>query len=224
MMRIVLLGGGGHASDVLGVLEARNDAGGIDGAPIEVVGILDDNPVDPARFVGRGVDHLGPIAQLGSLAATHGATHYVLAAGWPASRHALHRALGPHELTAATLVHPTATVSHGVELGEGTVIMAGVHLSPMVRIGRHACCSNHAVAGHDAVVGDYAGLMPASVISGSTTIGEGCLVGANATVIEGRTLGAWAKVGAGAVAIADIEPGVTVVGVPARAVTPNASP
>jgi sugar O-acyltransferase (sialic acid O-acetyltransferase NeuD family) len=220
-MRIVLIGGGGHASDILGVIEDRNDAGGLDGEPIDVVGILDDDAPSPRRFAGRGVTHLGPLSALASV----DATHYVLAAGWPASRHALHQRISAsHRLAAATLVHPTATVGRGVSLGEGTVVMAGVHLSPMVTVGRHACLSNHAVVGHDAVIGDYAGLMPGAITSGDTVIGEGCLVGANATIIEGRTLGPWAKVGAGAVATADVAGDATVVGVPARPITPTAEP
>lgn len=221
MIRIVLLGGGGHASDVLGVVEDLQDAGGFT-APIEVVGFLDDGDVDLGRFAGREVTKLGTIDDLASV----DATHYVLAVGWPSTRHAIAArvAQARTDLVPATLVHPTATVGRGATVGEGTVVMAGVHLSPMVQVGRHACLSNHAVVGHDCIIGDFAGLMPGAVLSGNTQVGEGCLVGTNATLIEGLTLGAWSKLGAGAVAIADVEPSSVVVGVPARAVTPNAEP
>lgn len=224
-MRIVLVGGGGHASDVLGVIEDLNDAGGLDGSLISVAGILDDAEVDVTRFAGRSVHQVGALGDLAGI----DATHYVLAVGWPKSRRAIHDRLGlggPADAadgidpatgpTPATLVHPTATVGRGVTIGAGAVVMAGVHLSPMSSVGRHACLSNHAVLGHDSVVGDFAGLMPASVVSGGAVVGEGCLVGTNATVVEGISLGPWSTLGAGGVAVRDVEDGTVVVGVPAR--------
>ena len=215
MMRIVLIGGGGHASDVLGVIEDRNDAGGIDGQPITVVGILDDHEIDGSRFAGRSVARIGSVADLAAV----DASHYVLAVGWPKSRRAIFDLLPANGPAPASLVHPTATVGRGATIGEGTVVMAGVHLSPLATVGRHACLSNHAVVGHDAVVGDFAGLMPAAVISGGTNVGEGALVGTNATVIEGVALGAWSTLGAGSVALADVGAGVVAVGSPARPTT-----
>ena len=216
MKRIVLVGGGGHASDVLGVIEDLNDAGGLDGGLISVAGILDDSEIDGNRFAGRSVGQIGGLADLGGI----DATHYVLAVGWPRTRQTIHRRLGLDDPGSgpqpATLVHPRATVGHGVAIGAGSVVMAGVHLSPMSVVGRHACLSNHVVLGHDSVVGDFAGLMPVCVISGGATVGEGCLVGANATVLEGISLGSWATVGAGAVAVVDVDPDTVVVGAPAR--------
>lgn len=211
MIRLVILGGGGHASDVLGVAEAVIEAGGAAGE-LTVVGILDDGEVDGRRFVDRDARHLGPIERIGDV----DATHYVVAAGWPTSRRALQARVAGCGLEAATLVHPTATLGRGVVLGVGAVVMAGVHLSPMARVGDHACLSNHAVVGHDAVLGDFAGIMPAGVLSGDTVVGAGATIGANATVLEGRTVGAGAMVGAGAVVVHDVADGVTVVGVPAR--------
>ena len=216
MMRIVLVGGGGHASDVLGVIEDINDAGGLDGGPISVAGILDDIEIDGTRFAGRSVDQIGVVADLAGI----DASHYVLAVGWPKTRRTIHARLGLDAAAAgpqpATLVHPRATVGRGVIIGAGSVVMAGAHLSPMSGVGRHACVSNHAVLGHDSVVGDFAGLMPASVVSGGASVGEGCLLGTNATVLEGICLGSWSTVGAGAVAVADVDPDTVVVGAPAR--------
>jgi sugar O-acyltransferase (sialic acid O-acetyltransferase NeuD family) len=215
VIRLVVVGGGGHASDVLGVVEdiVRDRPSGQ--PEIEVVGIVADGEVDPRRFSHRGVHRVGSLEDLAGL----DATHFVLGVGWPASRRAVLEQLRPGDAQPCSLVHPTATVGAGVVLGHGVVVMAGVHLSPNVHVGDHACLSNHAVLGHDVVVGALAGIMPGAVVSGDVTIGDVALVGANATVLEGRRIGARARVGAGAVVVDDVPDGVTVVGVPARPVS-----
>ena len=96
------------------------------------------------------------------------------------------------------------------------MILAGVCISPLALIGRHAYISHGALIGHEARVEDYVSVMPGASVSGETVLGEGCLIGANATVLEKITIGAWAKIGAGAVITGHIPKNVTAMGVPAR--------
>ena len=60
------------------------------------------------------------------------------------------------------------------------------------------------------------------VVAGNVGIGEGCYIGAGATLIDKVSIGPWSTVGAGAVVIDDIPADVTAVGVPARIITQNA--
>lgn len=55
----------------------------------------------------------------------------------------------------------------------------------------------------------------------STTVERGASIGSGATILGGVRIGAGATVGAGAVVTADVEPGTTVVGNPARALPPR---
>lgn len=208
--RIVVVGGGGHASDVLGVIEDLQAAGGPSGQ-LEVVGLVHDGDIDASRFAGRGVSQVGQVDDLASL----DATAYVLAVEWPADRRALFERVAGSGLEPATLIHPTATVGAGVELGAGTVVFAGAHVSPMVHVGVHGSLSNLSVVGYGATLGDFVSVMPAGVVSGDTILGDGCTIGTNATVIEGVKVGDSVILGAGAVAVAYIPPGVTAIGVPA---------
>jgi len=204
---LVLVGGGGHASDVLQAIEAINAVH----ATFAVLGLLDDGAVDPRRFAGRDVAHLGPVAQLPQLDAV-----YVLAAGWPATRRALADRIGTQGTVAPPIVHPTADVGAGVELAPGCVVLSGAHLSPMVRLGPHGLVSYGATIGHDATFGAFASVLPNAAVSGDVTAGDDVLVGTGASVLQGIHLADRAQIGAGAAVVHDVAEGITVVGVPAR--------
>lgn len=208
--RMIIFGAGGHASDVLGVIEAIN----LRQPRFVLLGLVADDVPRPRRFEGRGAPHLGSLEEC--RAAVDAADEGVLAIGYPELRQRMWRQLPQTALTFPALVHPDATVETGVELGAGTVVLAGARLSPGSTCADHVSLARQVVVGHDVEVGPFCVLMPSATISGDVQIGEGVLVGTNATVLEGVTIGANAKVGAGAVVLHDVRPGSTVIGVPAR--------
>jgi len=69
---------------------------------------------------------------------------------------------------------------------------------------------------HDVVLGDHVTLSPGCRLTGGVSVGEGAFFGVGAVVGPRVTIGAGARVGAGAVVLHDVDPGVTVHGVPAR--------
>lgn len=209
-VRIVLVGGGGHASDVVGLIEDLREAD--QATAVELVGLVNDGAIDERRFEGRGVQQAGGIDDVASL----DATHYVIALEYPPDRQAAHERLAGSGLEPATLVHPSASIGAGVTIGAGTVVFAGARISPMVTVGAHCVVSNLSVLGYSAVLGDFVSVMPAGVVSGDTHLGDGCTIGTNATVIEGVSIGERTVLGAGAVAVAFVPPDVTAIGVPAR--------
>ena len=208
LTRLVLLGCGGHASDVLGIVETVNQR-----APtFDFVGLLDDDVgADMGRFEGRNAILLGGIDHLGELD-----TAWVAAVGWPATRRQLaHRALATGR-PAATLVSPLADIGPCVSIGAGSVVMGAARLSPRSRLGEHASVSYLAAIGHDTSIGDSTSVMPGAMVSGEVEVGSGVLIGTNATILEGLRIGDAASIGAGAVVLEDVAAGTTVVGVPAR--------
>jgi sugar O-acyltransferase (sialic acid O-acetyltransferase NeuD family) len=207
LLPLVLIGGGGHASDVLLAVEAVN----IVRPTYQVIGILDDHDVDPRRFAGRGVAHIGSVDDVVAVDAA-----YVLCLGWPWTRHAVARRIGERGHPAPSIVHPSADVGTGVELGPGSVVLGHAHLSPFVRLGAHALVSYIASIGHDTTFGDHASVMPNAAVSGGVTGGDRVLVGTGAAVREGVRLGDDARIGAGAAVVDDVAAGFTVIGVPAR--------
>ena len=70
-------------------------------------------------------------------------------------------------------------------------------------------------------IGDYSSFMPTCNISGEVRIGEAAYWGTGAKVINRKTVGNHAVIGAGAVVTENIPDNVTAVGVPARVIKRN---
>jgi sugar O-acyltransferase (sialic acid O-acetyltransferase NeuD family) len=207
LVPLVLIGGGGHASDVLQAVEAVNAVR----PTYQVLGILDDEDVDLRRFAGRGVDQIGPVDDVAHVDAA-----YVICLGWPWTRHAVARRIGERGQPAPPIIHPSADIGTGVELGPGSVVLGHAHLSAFVGLGAHAVVSYIASVGHDTTFGDHASVMPNAAVSGDVAGGHRVLVGTGAVVREGVRLGDDVRIGAGAVVVGDVADDLTVVGVPAR--------
>lgn len=210
---LVVLGAGGHAREVLDIVEALASAARGDGLdpPWELLGLAADGHADLDQIDRRGATFLGPIEEAVQLDA-----HYVIGIGASGVRRDLDRRLSEAGRSAATLVHPTAVIGADVVFEPGVVIAAGSHVTTNVRLGRHVHLNVGAVVSHDARVGDHTTISPGCLLNGNVTIGSEVFVGTGAVITPGRTIGEGAVLGAGAVVVHDIPAGVTAVGVPAR--------
>jgi sugar O-acyltransferase (sialic acid O-acetyltransferase NeuD family) len=209
--RLVVIGGGGFGREVLDVIDAVNFDHATTGfVPFEVVAVLDDGDPDPATLAPYGVE-VRPVDALDGMASDIG---YVIGIGSPEVRRKLDERFRGRPCP--TLVHPTATMARAVEIGEGSVICAGVRLTNNIALGRHVHLNLNATVGHDARLGDYVTVSPLVAVSGNVTLGDRVMVGTGVTINPGVTVGASAVVGSGAAVLRDVEPGATVVGVPAR--------
>jgi sugar O-acyltransferase (sialic acid O-acetyltransferase NeuD family) len=114
------------------------------------------------------------------------------------------------------VVHPSAVLAADAEVGAGALVGGLAFISTAVVVGRHAQVHYGATVGHDTVVGDGATVLPGANVAGAVELGRAATIGSGAVVLQGRHVGDGATVGAGAVVTADVPPGVTVAGVPAR--------
>lgn len=119
------------------------------------------------------------------------------------------------------LIHPISNISNRVQIGIGTVIMAGVSINSSVEIGQYAIINTNASIDHDCHLGDYTHVSPNVGLAGNVTVGEGTHIGIGAQVIQGITIGKWATIGAGAVVIRDVPDYAVVVGNPAKIIKYN---
>lgn len=101
-------------------------------------------------------------------------------------------------------------------LGRGVIICSGCIFTTGVCVEDYSYINLACTIGHDTRVGECCVINPGAHISGDVGIGDGVLIGSGAVILQGLTIGEGATVGAGAVVTKDVEPGITVVGVPAK--------
>ena len=144
----------------------------------------------------------------------------VCALGLPKSKKAVVEPLIAQGAEFLTFVHPSAVIGGNVELGTGTVICPGAVLTSDIRLGRFVTVNNCATIGHDAVVGNYTSLSCHADITGFCQVGEAVFFGSHGGMIPHTVVGDWAIVGAGSMIMTTVPPAATVLGVPAKQISP----
>lgn len=206
--RIVIVGTGGHAREIHELIEDINASA----LTWEIMGWLDSN----AAAHGTTVHDLPVLGDVDWLQANPDVYVTVAIGAPPVRRRVVERVRAIGHTRFATLIHPTALIGRRVEIGEGTVICAGVITSTDYRLGQHVLINRMATVAHDDDLHDFVTIAPSAVISGNVTIGEGTDLGTNATVNQGVEIGAWTIVGSGAVVTKSLPANCTAVGAPAK--------
>ncbi|MGR6899887.1 acetyltransferase [Glutamicibacter sp. BSL13] len=210
---IVVIGAGGFGRETLDVIEAINTASS--GAIWRIVGVADDAPaeIQLERIAARGYEYLGNMET--ALQRFTCAT-FTVGIGAPRARVKLATTFEDAGWKPATLVHPDAVVGTNSVIGEGSIVCGGVQLSTETTLCRYVHLNPGAVIGHDALLGEFVSVNPGAVVSGEVEICDRTLVGAGAVILQGLFVGSDTVIGASACVTRDLEPNVTVVGVPAR--------
>lgn len=207
-VRIVIIGGGGHARVVADIIDR--------GGRYHIAGYCD--PAGPRGGMAP-LEFRGDDVALAAIRA-EGVHAAFVALGDNAHRArlgALARRLGfdlPAIPCPSAVISPRATIGAGAMIGSGAIVNAGA------RIDEFAIVNTRASIDHDCRIGAAAHVAPGAILLGNVTVGPLALVGAGATIINHVELGAGATVGAGAVVAQSVGPGMTVAGVPARPVAP----
>jgi len=119
-------------------------------------------------------------------------------------------------------------------LSQITRFLTGIEIHPGARIGRRFFIDHGAglVIGETSEIGDDVLLYQGVVLGGTTsekkkrhpTVGNNVVIGAGAVALGAITIGDGARIGSGSVVVKSVPPGVTVVGIPGRAVEDHHKP
>ena len=117
-----------------------------------------------------------------------------------------------------TLIHPSAIIGNDVEIGLGTVVMAGTVINSSSRIGKACIINTSSSVDHDNLIGDFVHIAPGVRLAGTVKVGNGSWLGIGSVVSNNLSICSNCKIGAGAVVVKDIEESGTYIGVPTKRV------
>jgi len=207
MDEIVVIGGGGHAKVVIGVLRRAGR--------FRILGYFDR--IDNGPILGT--EYMGDDDRLASVVKMRNNVSALIAVGQVGlgkQRQEIFCRLSPLGLLFPSVVSLNAVVNEEVCLGAGVVVMDAAVVNCGTVIGNGAIINSNSTVEHDVHIGDWVHVAPGATISGRVTVGQCSMIGAGAVIIEGKNIVADCIVGAGTIVLDDIvEPG-TYVGCPAR--------
>jgi UDP-2-acetamido-3-amino-2,3-dideoxy-glucuronate N-acetyltransferase len=124
-----------------------------------------------------------------------------------------------------THVMPGATLGEGCNLGQNVVVSPGVRLGRNVKVQNNVSIYTGVTCDDDVFLGPSCVFTnvtnPRSAVNrrdqyATTHVGKGASIGANATIVCGHDIGAFAFIGAGAVVTKNVKDYALVVGNPSR--------
>lgn len=114
------------------------------------------------------------------------------------------------------LIHPDAVVADDVEIGAGSVVMAGTVINPGTRIGEGVIINTSSSVDHDCTIGDFCHISVGAHLCGTVKVGDCTWIGAGSTVSNNINICSQVTIGAGAVVVHDLKEEGTYIGVPAK--------
>lgn len=196
MIKIVVIGGGGHAKVVIDIIKES----GYEASEIEV---LDDN-----LDVGSKILSCKVAGKVKDVLKYNKDTKFVIAIGNNKVREEISK---KYKLDYSTFIHPSAVIGEDVTVGKGSVIMGGSVINSGSRIGKHNIINTSVSVDHDSNIDDFVHLSPGVHMGGSVNIGKGSWLGVGTSVKNNITIGEDITIGVGSVVVKDInEKGVYV--------------
>lgn len=200
--KVIILGASGHAKVIADIVKKNNDL---------LIGFLDDNLGIQNKIIFDSKKVLGTVEDVYK----YSDCYFIIGIGNNKIRKMISNKYS--KLKWYTAVHPNAVIANEVEIGEGTVIMAGTVINTGTKIGKHCIVNTSSSLDHDNVLEDYVHISPGSHLAGTVRIGEETWICSGVTVVNNINIGKNNIIGAGATVIRDIlEENGTYVGVPVK--------
>ena len=209
MNDIIIFGASGFGREVAWLIERINQVN----LTWNLIGFMDDDESIQGKII-NGYKVLGGIDDI----INYPDAYFVCAVGASKVREKIvntMKNINPN-IKFGTVIDPSVEISELVSVGEGTIICAHSIITVNISIGKHVIINLDCTVGHDAIIQDFVTLYPSVNISGITQIGYASELGTGMQIIQGKKVGNYSIVGAGAVVVRDIPDKCTAVGSPAK--------
>ncbi|AOM13964.1 MULTISPECIES: acetyltransferase [Bacillus cereus group] len=199
--KLLIIGAGGHGRVIADIALRMNKW--------EHIAFLDDNE---AVKTSMGIEIIDKLASASKYIQDY---DIFVGIGNNVMREKLQGQLEACEASIPVLVHPNAIVGKQVQLGAGTVVMAGVVINCCTNIGKGCIINTASTVDHDNAIGDYVHISPGAHLAGTVKCGRGTWIGIGSTISNNINISCNCTIGAGTVVIRDIESEGIYIGVPA---------
>lgn len=207
MPKVAIIGGGALGREIHCWLMAAQAAG----SPIELAGYADDSGASMHGWAGVDLPYLGTLDTLDPRD-----VELAMAIASPPAKRAVGDRLRARGARFATIVHPSAVITHTAILEEGTIIGPHAYVASHARIEPLVLVNSLSGIGHDTLIGACTTISSQVDITGGVIIGAGVFIGSGARILPNVEIGASARIGAGSVVVRRVKPGQTMFAAPAR--------
>ena len=210
MKNILIIGSSGHAKVVIDIIEKESK--------YQILGLLSRDQAAGEKVFDYEI--LGKQEELGTLLKEHTVNGIFVAVGDNFMRSKVSNFLAENhpQLEIISTIHPSAIIGRDVNIGKGTVIMAGAVINPSSSIGDFCIINTNASLDHDCIMGDFSSLAPGVITGGDCQIGEYSAIGIGATLLHGIQIGKETVIGATSLVNKNIPPSNIAYGIPAKVI------
>ena len=194
--RILLFGGGNQVHYTIDIIEKENK--------YEIVGIIDSvHEIGTERY---GYNVLGRQENLSDIVKEHNIDAGIITIGDNWSRSIVYNAITKQmpSFQFVNAIHPSVIIGKNVDLGFGVVMMAGVIVNPLAKIGNFTFFATGCQIEHDCIIEDYASVSAGSVMGGYVTIGKFSAITLGVTILDRLKIGENSVIGSGSLVLKDI--------------------
>ncbi|MBM9603013.1 acetyltransferase [Desulfopila inferna] len=195
MDKIILIGGGGHCTSCIDVIEQENR--------FQIGGIVDLPDKIGEKQLGYPI--IGRDEDLPRLSETY--TFFLITLGQiktPQRRIALYDLLLELQVSLPTVVSPRAYISPHAHINDGTIIMHNALVNAGATVGANCIINSCAIIEHDARIGDHCHISTNAVVNGGAIIAGESFVGSGAVIRDNIRVGRRSLIGGGANVMEDV--------------------
>jgi sugar O-acyltransferase (sialic acid O-acetyltransferase NeuD family) len=194
--RILLFGGGNQVHYTIDIIEKENK--------YEVIGIIDSvHEIGADRY---GYKVLGRQDNLINIVDEYKIDAGLITIGDNWSRSIVYNAIINQmpSFEFINAIHPSVIIGKNVELGFGIVMMAGVIVNPLSKIGNFTFFATGCQIEHDCIIQDYASVSAGSIMGGYVNIGKYSAITLGVTILDRLKIGENSVIGSGSLVLKDI--------------------